>query len=483
MNASLDFSVLNQIDTWKAFGIGIVLFCIIGFASLSLFGLSSSIYGVSDQVEPVPDFIAPSMNRTGVDDIIPLNNGSLQLSDLRGNVVILDFMAIDCANCHYVQEYINQNIESWGNLQGNYSVMVVSIASWYDYETFEQINSTFGDSDSDKYMDWPVVNGGSDTIVLENGERGDIVEYYSAQLLPLALVIDHEGFVIAKESTGTPLDGWSSFDNAIEKANMGDAEELRFGIKKSDRSIYGVFIIGLFLGLLVYFSPCAFPVLPSYITYTLNLGMREDELRESGKLIGHMPGPLAMGSYAALGQLTFFSIIGVIIFGLSEIFNLSGVLHDIAVAIALLLIILGGLMLLGWTSHILSGVQNIIDKYQTKEDNDEIFTPRRNMYLWGIGYSAASVDCTAAAVFPFIGWLAVVGRVEFIFGLMGLMISVSFLMIAVTALVSMGRQAMIGYLRSSTGLIKAIGSWMMMFAGIGLFIYLTEPEMVSTIVF
>ena len=121
-------------------------------------------------------------------------------------------------------------------------------------------------------MDWPVVNGGSDTIVLENGERGDIVEYYSAQLLPLALVLDHEGFVIAKESTGTPLDGWSSFDNAIEKANMGDAEELRFGIKKSDRSIYGVFIIGLFLGLLVYFSPCAFPVLPSYITYTLNLG-------------------------------------------------------------------------------------------------------------------------------------------------------------------------------------------------------------------
>ena len=141
MNASLDFSVLNQKDTWKAFGIGIVLFCIIGFASLSLFGLSTSVYGVSDQVEPVPDFIAQTMNRTGVDDTVPLDNGSLQLSDLRGNVVILDFMAIDCANCHYVQEHINQNIESWQKLEGDYSVIVVSIASWYDYETFEQINS------------------------------------------------------------------------------------------------------------------------------------------------------------------------------------------------------------------------------------------------------------------------------------------------------------------------------------------------------
>jgi len=221
MNASLDFSVLRQKDTWKAFGIGLVLFCVIGFASLSLFGLSTSIYGVSDEIEPVSDFIAPTMNRTGIDDTIPLENGSMQLSELRGNVVILDFMAIDCANCHYVQEHINQNIESWKELGGNYSVIVVSIASWYEYETFEQINSTFGDSDSEKYMYWPVVNGGAETIVLEDGERGDIVEYYSAQLLPLVLVIDHEGYVVAKESTGTPLDGWNSFDNAVEKANPG----------------------------------------------------------------------------------------------------------------------------------------------------------------------------------------------------------------------------------------------------------------------
>ena len=483
MSASLDFSVLNKQDTWKAFLIGIVLFCIIGFASLSLFGLSSSIYGVSDEIDTVPDFVAPTMNRSGIDDSHNIENGTLQLSNLRGNVVILDFMAVDCANCHYVQEHIEQNIDDWRGLEGEYSVIVVSVGTWYSLETFEQINSTFGDSDSDKFMNWVVVNGGSEAVILENGTRGDLVEYYSAQLIPLALVIDHEGYVVAKENTGTPLDRWKSFDNAIEKANNGDASDLRFGIEKTDRSTYGVFIIGLFLGFLVYFSPCAFPVLPSYITYTLSLGMREEELKNKGKIVGNMPGPLAIGGYAALGQLTFFAVVGIIIFGLSEIFNLSGYLHKIAIAIAVLLIILGALMLLGWTSHLLSKVQNIIDKYQTNEDSDEVFTPRRNMYLWGIGYSAASVDCTAAAVFPFIGWLAVVGRTEFIFGLIGLMISVSFLMIAVTALVSFGRQAMIGYLRSSTGLIKAIGSWMMMFAGIGLFIYLTEPEMVSTIVF
>jgi len=395
-------------------------------------------------------------------------------------VIILDFMSIDCANCHYVQGYIDQNLAEWENLEGPYPIIVVSIATWYQVDSFDQINSTFGDPESDRHMPWPIVNGGNDVILLEDGGRGDIVEYYSAQAIPLALVIDHQGFVVAKENTGTPLDGWKAFDDAIESANLGEAEDLRIGIKKTDRSVSGVFIIGLFLGILVYFSPCAFPVLPSYITYYLSLGMREDELRQSGKLSGKMPNSFEVGGFAALGQLTFFSIVGIIIFGLSEVISLSGVLHKIAIAIAWLLLILGGLMLLGWTSHLLAGVQRILDKYQTRE-TDEIFTPRRNMYLWGIGYSAASVDCTAAAVFPFVAWLTVVGEGAFVAGLGGLILSVTMLMILVTGLVGMGRQAMIGFLRRSTGIVKATGAWMMMFAGLGLLIYLTQPERVAAL--
>ena len=481
MQAGLDFGVLKESDTWKAFGIGVVLFCIIGFASLSLFGLTSSIYGTSDEISEVPDWVAPSMNREGIDDLYTAEDGTIQLSSLRGHVVILDFMAIDCANCHYVQEHIDDNLAEWEGLDGEYPVIAVSIATWYQYESFEQINATFGDPESNRHMPWPIVNGGDDVVLLEDGERGDITEYYSAQSIPLALVIDHEGFVVAKENTGTPLDGWKSFDSAVEAANFGEAEDLRMGIKKADRSVSGVFIIGLFLGILVYFSPCAFPVLPSFITYYLSLGMREDELRQEGKLTGRMPNSFEVGGYAALGQLTFFTIVGIIIFGLSEVIPLSGVLHQVAIAIAWLLLILGGLMLLGWTSHLLAGVQRILDKYQTRE-TDEIFTPRRNMYLWGIGYSAASVDCTAAAVFPFVAWLTVVGEGAFIAGLGGLILSVTMLMVMVTGLVGMGRQAMIGFLRKSTGIVKATGAWMMMFAGIGLLVYLTQPEIVASLI-
>ena len=194
-----------------------------------------------------------------------------------------------------------------------------------------------------------------------------------------------------------------------------------------------------------------------------------------------MPGSFEIGGFAALGQLTFFVSVGIVIFGLSEIVNLSGTLHTIAIGIACLLVVLGSLMLLGWTSEMMSFVQRWLDRYQTVE-SDEVFTPRRNMFLWGIGYSAASVDCTAAAVFPFVAWLAVVGEGAFVAGLGGLILSVTLLMVMVTVLVGMGRQAMISFLRRSTGVVKATGSWMMIFAGLGLLVYLTQTEAVSGII-
>ena len=130
MAAGLDFGVLREGDTWRGFGVGVVLFCIIGYSSLSLFGLSSSAYGVSENAVLVPDFEVESMNRTGIDDLVADDSGVIRLSDLRGNVVVLDFMAVDCANCHYVQEHIDRNIGEWGSLDGEYPVIALSVATW-----------------------------------------------------------------------------------------------------------------------------------------------------------------------------------------------------------------------------------------------------------------------------------------------------------------------------------------------------------------
>ncbi len=218
-----------------------------------------------------------------------------------------------------------------------------------------------------------------------------MVEEYQAQAIPVVLVIDHEGYIVSKESSGTPTGGWDEFDSAVLAAADGNAEEMRFSLAEVDRSAGAIFTMGLLLGVLVYFSPCAFPILPGYISYYVGLGQREDELMEAGKLESKMPAHWILGGLAALGQLTFFAIIGFVVLGLGSIINLSGVLHYFALAVAILLIVLGAFMLTGGTAHLLGFVQKLVDKYSTTEMDDK-FTPRRNMYLWGIGYSAASID-------------------------------------------------------------------------------------------
>ncbi|MEK9651753.1 MAG: cytochrome c biogenesis protein CcdA, partial [Poseidonia sp.] len=298
---------------------------------------------------------------------------------------------------------------------------------------------------------------------------------------PVVLIIDEEGYIIAQQATGSPADGWKKFDGTLETALEEDVSETfdsRIGWDEPETSFTAVFVLGLILSILVYFSPCAFPVLPGFISYYLSLGAREDELIEQGKLKTRMPSSFNIGVLSGLGMWTFFGLIGIVALLMGEAFAKSGIIHYIAIFIALLLVVLGSMMLLGITSHLMGFVQNWVEKYSTTEA-DETFTPRRNMYLYGIGYAAASIDCTAAAVLPFVVFLSTLGTSAIGFGIAGLMVGLLILMVAVTMLVGMGRQVMINFLRRATGHIKMIGSWMMIMAGVGLTIYLTSPETVS----
>jgi hypothetical protein len=62
-----------------------------------------------------------------------------------------------------------------------------------------------------------------------------------------------------------------------------------------------------------------------------------------------------------------------------------------------------------------------------------------------------------------------------------LMVGLLILMVIVTTMVGLGRQVMINFLKRATGMIKLIGSWMMIMAGICLTLYLTRPDLVSQV--
>ena len=479
-----DFGVFKEKATWQAFGIAVVMFGAISFAALSMFDSMDELFQSDAEPAPIPNLVFESLNRSDVEGGLVNETGWFNLNDHRGSVIVLDLMARDCSNCHAVQAHLEENMDAWHAAAeaANKDLKIFAYGAWYG-ESVAYMNESDGPYTVPLY---PTGFGSVNAAVLDDGTTTDPVRLFTTGgtgQIPVVLIIDEEGYIIAQQATGSPADGWKKFDGTLNTALTEDVSETfdaRIGWEEPETSFVAVFVLGLILSILVYFSPCAFPVLPGFISYYLSLGAREDELIAQEKLKTRMPSSFNIGILSGLGMWTFFGIIGIVALLMGEAFAKSGIIHYIAIFIALLLIVLGSMMLLGITSHLMGFVQNFVDKYSTTEA-DETFTPRRNMYLYGIGYAAASIDCTAAAVLPFVVFLSTLGTSAIGFGIAGLMVGLLILMVAVTMLVGMGRQVMINFLRRATGHIKMIGSWMMIMAGVGLTIYLTSPETVNAI--
>ncbi|MGB1365177.1 MAG: cytochrome c biogenesis protein CcdA [Candidatus Poseidoniaceae archaeon] len=479
-----DWGVFKRSETWKAFGVAVVLFGVIAFAGLSLFDSMDEIFESDAEPAPIPEIVIQSLNRTGIEDNYTNSDGQIRLSEMRGDVIILDLMARDCGSCHYVQEHLEKEMDGWKKTaeENGVGFHIIAYGAWYS-ESLDYLNTSLGEYTVPLYL---TGLGSTEAATLADGSSADPKQLFTTAgtgQIPIVMVIDVDGYIIERQATGTPINGWGDFNSAVEDAITGDVQTTiddRIAWEEPSTSFVAVFVLGMILSILVYFSPCAFPVLPGFISYYLSLGAREDDLIKEGKLKTAMPSSWVIGTLAGLGMWTFFIIIGIIAFAMGEAFAQSGMVHYIAIGIAILLVILGSIMLLGITSHVLGFVQKLVDRWSTTE-MDDTFTPRRNMYLYGIGYAAASIDCTAAAVLPFVIFLGTLGTTATISGLSGLMLGLLILMILVTVLVGLGRQVMINFLRRMTGMIKMVGSWMMIMAGVGLTIYLTQPEVVSTL--
>ncbi len=214
MRFGIDVTVLSKRETWVAFSIALLLFSTIGFASLTLFEKTGDLYGSGGgDVRAADSFEVETVNRSwieqgqnGTADV----NGWFDLQDHRGEVVIIDFMAIACENCHYVQEHIDFRYDEWTNLSGPYDVTVISIGSWFALESLEQLDHEFGiycyewaldgncSAVNDVHMPWTLATANATSATYENGSKGSLMGAYTAHSLPVAVVLDHEGFVVAR---------------------------------------------------------------------------------------------------------------------------------------------------------------------------------------------------------------------------------------------------------------------------------------------
>ena len=126
----IDFSVFRESETWKGFAIGIVMFSLIGYSGLSIFGLASDSYGVDRSSSRLaPDFEMETLNRTNFEQNLTNETGWFELEQHLGKVIILDFMAHDCLACHGVQAHLEENMQLWNDLDTEYELLIVAVGS------------------------------------------------------------------------------------------------------------------------------------------------------------------------------------------------------------------------------------------------------------------------------------------------------------------------------------------------------------------
>jgi len=253
-----DFGVFKEKATWQAFVIAVVMFGTISFAALSMFDSMDELFQSDAEPAPIPNLVFESLNRSNVEAGLVNETGWFNLDDHRGSIIILDLMARDCSNCHLVQEHLEQNMDDWKSTAdaSGKSLKIFAYGAWYG-ESVEYLSESGGEYTVPLY---PTGFGSVNAAVLENGSTTDPVRLFTTGgtgQIPVVLIIDEEGYIIAQQATGTPTDKWSKFDGTLETAltsNVSETFDSRIGWEEPSTSFTAVFVLGLILSILVYFS-------------------------------------------------------------------------------------------------------------------------------------------------------------------------------------------------------------------------------------
>ena len=76
-----DWGVFKRSETWKAFGIAIVLFTSIAYAGLSLFDSMDEIFQSDAEPAPIPEIVIDSLNRSDIEANYTNGDGSIPMDN------------------------------------------------------------------------------------------------------------------------------------------------------------------------------------------------------------------------------------------------------------------------------------------------------------------------------------------------------------------------------------------------------------------
>ncbi len=411
---------MNGLETSKVAAMGIVILIILAI----VYG-AVTILTRPTEVELAKDFQA-----------IDTDGNSFNLSDFRGEVVVLDFMSISCGGCRIIAGTIMDDVYYHFN-ESELEVISIDVSRDDDLDSLR----TFKE---DEGYPWRMAM-----------DPGGLLNDYAAVPIPKLVIIDKEGYAVDKVTDART--SASSIRGMIDGALAGKSQAI--GIE----AVSGI-LLAVFAGFATFFSPCSFPMLPGFVAYYLS---SEAEQEKKGTLR-----VLGSGLVAGIGIILVFLVIGLVWIAAGTAANVDEFTPILGPIVGAVLIALGLLMFTNLQYHALlkpfARLKEAITKGKSKETGG--YYPK--LFGYGVGYGAAASACTAPLFIAVLVQSSVTGGpIESLFILLVFSLVIVLLMVAITFMLSAFGQESVRKLSQYTDVIKKVSAVVLIAVGVYLIYY------------
>lgn len=227
-------------------------------------------------------------------------------------------------------------------------------------------------------------------------------------------------------------------------------------------SNYNLIFLSAIFGIAAFFSPCAFSVLPAYVSHYL-----AGETREGTRLAKVM----YFGLIAALGVVTVNLVIGLVIAALGAATPFAKdprqdipLILGIRVVAGLAIVVLGVMTLLGKSINL-----HFLSRFVGKQSFS------KSMYFYGVVYNAAALGCTGPIILGLMLYAFASGSFPFaIAAFVIFSLTMGALMLFLTMLSAFFKQAIMKKIAAATTAIKNVAAIVMILTGLAIVVLTLE---------
>lgn len=384
----------------------------------------------------------------------------ITLSDFEGEkVVVLDFMFSTCTPC---KNFVKEHLKPFSKEMDKDEVVILSIS------ILKSDSKSALDDMADDY-------GWAHAI----DKTGDIKRAYDVGGTPTIIIINKDG-QITKDHEGAMSK--SDLEDEVDAAIEGTASLA----KVKENSIY---VLAVVSGFVVFFSPCAFPLLPGYMSYFLaNKKKSKAEAFNEDAAKEALPPAIA----ASVGLIGILLLIGLIMI---PFINIIGDFVPLLELIVGLLIAIMGIVMIkdyslepvlaplrgfwykvvgaitggGGSGKLTASAERVMQKVAGDDFNFEQSKEEGmvGMFFYGVGYGSAAAGCVAPIVIALLIASTEVGPVQGLIAFLLFAATAGILMTGFTLMVAAAEHtSFINQMKNSTERIRIAGGAIMVIVGV-----------------